>query len=404
MLSRLTLHRHYIGGILLIAGTSIGAAVLALPISTGMMGFIPTMTLFVAYWLFMLFTALCFLEVNLSMKGNVNFISMARHTLGRWGEIFNWIVYLYLLYALTTAYIAGSGPIFHKLIFMTTGYDIPTFMQSLPLILIFGYFVYRGAETVDYANRFLMLGLVITYMAIIIWIAPYIEIERLHGHVEWRYFNVSLSVIAVSFGYHIIIPTLSRYLDHQPDMLKKVILFGSIIPLVCYIIWETVALGVIPITGENGLAVGYQKGLNSADLLAKTIENPSLLALTSAFSFFTIVTSFLGVSLSLRDFLADGFKIKENHRGKILLYILTFLPPMIICQINPRAFLTALEHAGAFGVVLLLGLMPALMVWFNRYRRGHESPYRAPGGKPALILTMVISIFIITVEIWNQLS
>lgn len=402
MLNRLILHRHYIGGILLVAGTTIGAAILALPVSTGMMGFIPTVALFLIYWLYMLFTASCFLEVNLSMKGDVNFISMARYTLGRFGEIFSWIVYLYLLYALTTAYIAGSGPIFHNIILMATGFDIPPIAQSLPLLLIFGYFVYRGAESVDYANRVLMVGLIVTYFAILVWITPHVEVEHLATHIQWRYFNVALSVIATSFGYHIIIPTLVRYVDHNTKMLKRIIFFGSIIPLIFYIFWEAMTLGVIPIEGEAGLAVGYQKGLNSADLLAKAIGNPSLLVLAGAFSFFTIVTSFLGVSLSLRDFLADGFKIKKNRRGRILLYLLTFLPPMIISQVNPRAFLTALEHAGAFGVVLLLGLMPTMMVWSGRYIKGHESSYRAPGGKPALIAAMLLSLFIITIEIWNQ--
>src|SRR5206468_11353 len=87
------------------------------------------------------------------------------------------------------------------------------------------------------------------------------------------------------------------------------------------------------------------------------------------FSFFAIVTSFLGVSLSLMDFLADGFGIKKTRTGRIALYLMTFVPPLLITLIDPRAFLSALEYAGAFGVVTLLGLFPALMVWSGRYQR-----------------------------------
>ena len=54
-----------LGAILLVSGTTIGAAMLALPVVTGLAGFIPTALLFILFWAFMLFTAFLILEVNL---------------------------------------------------------------------------------------------------------------------------------------------------------------------------------------------------------------------------------------------------------------------------------------------------------------------------------------------------
>ena len=51
-----------IGGILLVAGTTIGAGMLALPVVTGFVGFWPSLALFFVYWLYMTFTAFLMFE------------------------------------------------------------------------------------------------------------------------------------------------------------------------------------------------------------------------------------------------------------------------------------------------------------------------------------------------------
>lgn len=106
--------------------------------------------------------------------------------------------------------------------------------------------------------------------------------------------------------------------------------------------------------------------------------------------------------MSLLDFLADGLKIKKTPQGRFGLYLLTFVPPLFITLYDPRAFLSALEYAGAFGVVTLLGLLPALMVWSGRYSKKYTSSYETPGGKAGLIVIIVISTAVILLEIANK--
>ncbi len=123
---------HLLGGILLVAGTTIGAAMLALPIVTGFAGFWPSVFLCVVFWLYMTFTALLMLEVNLWMGEHTNLVTMAKKTLGRGGKICTWIIYLFLLYSLTTAYIAGGGPIFLEIIEGLLGWQAPTWAAPFP--------------------------------------------------------------------------------------------------------------------------------------------------------------------------------------------------------------------------------------------------------------------------------
>lgn len=394
------IHR-LIGGILLVAGTTIGAGMLALPIVTGFAGFWPSIILFIVYWIYMTFTAFLMLEVNLWMEEHTNLITMAKRTLGRNGQILSWLIYLFLLYTLTTAYLAGGGPIFIEAVESLTGWQLPAWMSPFPLLILFGFFVYQGAHSVDYVNRFLMLGLAISYTLMIIFLAPHVQ-GSLLDYSNWNALWIAVSIVSTSFGFHIIIPTLTDYLHRDIKQLRWVLMIGSLIPLLVYISWEFLTLGIIPLHGPLGIEEGFQKGMDGASLLGMYLGKSELSLLAKLFSLFAIVTSFLGVSLSLRDFLADGLRIQKTPKGRLVLYFLTFIPPLIITLVDPRAFLNALQYAGAFGVVTLLGLLPIFMVWKGRYVQHRTGEFRTPGGQVALIIAFVISISVIGLEIANK--
>ncbi|MEI8365975.1 MAG: aromatic amino acid transport family protein [Parachlamydiaceae bacterium] len=394
-----------VGGILLISGTAVGAGMLALPISTGMAGFIPSVFLFALYSVYMTFTGLLMLEVNLWVGEGNNLISMAKLTLGRWGQAASWILYLFLLYSLTTAYVAGGGPLLLSAVKFATGKDIPEWMGMVPLLAICGFFVYKGARSVDLVNRALMVGMVATYALLVIFLTPHLNLQLLN-HTDWKYLLIGVSITATSFGFHIVIPSLVTYMNRDIPKLRTAILVGSSIPFFVYLLWEFLALGIIPVSGKYGIEYGYQHGSNAAHLMSEFLQHSTLAFVTQCFSFFAIITSFFGVSLSLFDFLADGLNVKKTHKGKCFLFVLTFFPPLIIALIDPRAFLSALEYAGAFGVVALLGLMPAMMAWSGRYRLllvNHKG-FQAPGGKPALIATITLSLIIIAAEAATKLG
>lgn len=394
-------HSALIGGILLVSGTTIGAGMLALPVITGFAGFLPSVLLLIAFWIYMTYTAFLMLEANLWMDKETNLITMAKRTLGRGGELLSWLTFLFLLYSLTTAYIAGSGSIVIDVVEASTGYVMPAWASSLPLLLIFGFFVFQGTRSVDLVNRILMSGLVIAYAAMVIFLSPHVDAAKLQ-HTYWRDILIAVSVVATSFGFHIIIPSLTTYMHHDVKKLKQAILTGSLIPLLVYIIWEFLALGIIPLEGPHSIKEGYALGSNGATLMSDLLGHSTLATIARFFSFFAIVTSFLGVSMSLLDFLADGLKIKKTPQGRFGLYLLTFVPPLLITLYDPRAFLSALEYAGAFGVVTLLGLLPALMVWSGRYIKKYTSSYETPGGKAGLVVIIVISVAVILLEIANK--
>src|SRR5579862_2363513 len=112
-----------IGGILLVTGTTIGAGMLALPIATAQLGFWGSLVLLIVGWAIMVSSAFLFLEVNLWLPANTNFISMAGATLGKGGQIITWLVYLMLMYSILSAYMDGGGDLLHY-VFTTGGIQI----------------------------------------------------------------------------------------------------------------------------------------------------------------------------------------------------------------------------------------------------------------------------------------
>lgn len=384
-----------VGGILLVSGTSIGAGMLALPVISSFAGFLPSFVLLAICWLFLFITSLLLLDVNLAFPGEVNLITMAGRTLGLSGKALCWATYLLLLYSLTAAYIAGISPLFLQFFHYVTGYSAPTWFGPFPLLFFFGIFVYLGTQMVDWVNRFLMFGLIFSYFLLVAFLPPHIQ-PHLLQHVDTKAMWIAIPVLMTSYGFHIIIPTLTTYLNHDVKKLRLTLFIGSLIPFVVYSIWEFLILGVVPLEGEHGLIAAYLNGETGAASLSYLLNNSWIPAIASAFSFFAIITSFLGVSLSLSDFLTDGLHMKRFSLGREFACLLTFIPPLIFVLAYSRGFILALQFAGLF-VVILLCILPALMAWkLPKYR----TIYR----RALLTLIILLSLFVMGLDILEEAS
>lgn len=377
-----------IGGALLIAGTSVGGGMLALPVLTSLGGFIPSILIFVLCWLFMASTGLLFLEVSLVMDKGANIVSMAQRTLGKGGLFAAWTIYLFQFYCLTLAYIVGCG----NLVTDAFSGHIPAWAGPLLFVLCFGPMIFSGTRLVGKVNVFLMLGLFISFIAFCTVGFQFIRPDFLI-HQNWPLSLMSLPIAFTSFAYQGIIPTLVNHMNHDAKKIRLAILIGSSIPLVTYIIWQGLILGIVPLEGPNGLREALEQGQNAVHPLKHFIQNPAVYTIGSFFAFFALVTSFFGVTLGLMDFFADGFKIKKTPLNKFYLCLLIFIPPLIISFWHPDVFLMALDYAGGLGCASLLGVLPILMVWSLRYKLGVRSPYQLNGGKTALIVLMIFVLF-----------
>ncbi len=391
------MYKKIIGSILMLLGTSVGAAMLALPIVTAHESVAMSFFLLFFSWLMMTVGAYSLLEVNLWLKSDTNMVSMASHTIGRFGKVLTWVIYLLLLYSLICAYLSGLSDILQNLL-LNFHIAIPIWFSIFLVLGIFGTIVYRGIHSVDILNRGLMFLKLVAFFILVVAMSQHVNFTLpFEGDYEWH--NSVLMVMLTSFGYAIIIPSLRNYLNND-KVLKKVVLIGSLIPLLLYAIWIFFIQGIISRTGEHGLInILNSENTNSMLMNAMTLKmNTALVAeMVKLFISICAATSFLGVSVCLTDFIADGLSIQKKSKSGIIVYLLAFLPPLFIVLISPGIFVTALHYAGIWCLLLLI-IIPLMMLYWGRYKKGFMQNKLLPG-KIFLLGSFFVSIYLLVVNI-----
>jgi tyrosine-specific transport protein len=340
-----------LGSILFIAGTTIGAGMLALPVVTSSLGLIPAISLYIGVFLTMLLSARYFVKLVLHFNQSHNFVGLAKKTLGPKGEAACWLIYLLLMYALVAAYISALAS-------MLITFMPATLISQTALILFlpagFALFIHFGLSHIDRLNRFLMFGLVVSFILLCIYLFRSAHTPPMQS-LQLASLPSALPILITAFGYHIIIPTVSKYLDNDYKRIMKALLYGSIIPLIIYILWHLLIYFNL---SSAELLLSREQDIPITDLLAKI--HPHMALLCFIFALLAIITSFLGVALSLFDFLENSLPQKTFFKDKKIIFSLTFLPPLIYIFYFKKAFYLALDHAGIL-VSLLLIILPGLM-------------------------------------------
>lgn len=391
------------GGVLLIAGSCIGAGMLGLPIITGIAGFFPSLLMFFFAWLFMTMTGLLLVEAGGWFPHRVNMLSMVERCLGKGGKIVCWVTYLFLFYALLVAYISGIGDLFSTFVQQAFSSKISAWVGSIIFVLIFGRVTLYGTRKVDHWNRLLMALKILFFLALIFIGVKYIH-PKLLLRTEPAYTLFALPILITSFGFHNMVPSLTEYMNRDLKRVKITIVLGSLFVLAIYLLWEVLVLGIVPIKGSGGLLESYKMSREGAQVLSLFIRSSWVTLFAQGLAFFAMLTSFLAQALSLVHFLADGLKVEKKERENIWLCLLALAPPLILSMIYPRLFFKALNFAGGICAVILFGILPVLMVWLGRYKKQQISSYEAPAGKVGLVLLFSFALFIFIFQISSMLG
>ncbi|GAB4855936.1 hypothetical protein Ancab_024576 [Ancistrocladus abbreviatus] len=326
--------------IFLVAGTTVGAGILAIPAVTQEAGFLASAVACIVCWVFMVVTGLLIAEVNINTmcelgSGGGSLVSMAKRTLGTTGVQFTCWSYIFIHYALLVAYVARSSDI------LTNYLHIPLWESATIFSLVFGGICYFGSQRfIGAVNGVLVLGIIISFISLVVVASGDLHWEALLK-ANFEAVPLSIPIIALSFVYQNVVPVLCTNLEGNPSKVRIAIVLGTAIPLVLFLVWNAVVLGTIsnPDTGVEKIIDPLQQLRSSSGIVGPIVEGFSLLA---------IATSYIGFVLGLADFLAD--------------------------------------------FLVLFGLVPAAMSWSDRYYSSspeyRQLPLLVPGGK--LVLSLVI--------------
>ena len=382
-----------VGSTLLVAGTMIGAGMLAMPLTSAGIGFGFTLVLLLGLWALLTFSALLFVELYQTAESDAGIGTLAEQYFGKAGRIIATAVLIIFLYALIAAYVSGGGSLLKDLLPESFGDKV----SILLFTVIFGSFIVIGTHSVDKINRVLFFVMLAAFAVVLSLMLPEIKFDNLMATPIDNALIISASpVFFTAFGFHGSIPSLNKYLDGNVKALRISILVGSAITLCAYILWQISTHGLL--TQNEFLQILKEDAtLNGLVKATLAITGSNMIAgAVKLFSTLALVTSFLGVGLGLLECIEDLLKRSFNiSSGRISLGLMTFIPPLVFALFYPEGFILALGYAGqmfAFYAVVL----PVSLVW--KARRTHTNlPYKVWGGNLTLIIVLVLGVIITSI-------
>ncbi|MGC7559247.1 aromatic amino acid transport family protein [Pasteurella sp. PK-2025] len=383
------------GSALLVAGTTIGAGMLAMPLTSAEMGFTYTLILLFILWALLSYSALLFVEVYQKAETqNAGIASLAEQHFGMIGRVLATLSLVIFMYAILSAYVTGGGSLLASVLPFLGEYA-----NQLSIVLftvVLGVFIVISTGAVDLLTRALFAVKLVAFALVLLMMLPLISSENLMAMPLKDFLIISASpVFFTSFGFHVIIPSINSYLEGDIRRLRIAIITGTAIPLVAYIIWQMATHGVFP-QSQFVEILNTDPSLNGLIKATYQATNSEIISIAMRL-FFTLalITSFLGVALSLFDCLYDLLKRVNIRANRISLGFLTFLPPLIFALFYPEGFVMALGYAGQmftfYGLVL-----PVAMAWRVR-KRYPELPYRVMGGNVVLFGALLLGLLIMNV-------
>ena len=389
------------GAAALIAGTTIGAGVLALPAVTAPVGFVPSSAALVLGWGYMAASALLIAELAMNRiaetgRPGVGLLDMQRAFLGPNGAVIGGLAYFFLHYAVMVAYMAQGGT---NLGFALSSVglkgtdDVPGLDQLIFAGLIGSAIYFSKPSTMEKINNILVGFVIASFVGLIGLGLPSADLSVLVAPENQNPALIldTFPIIYLSMVYHNVVPTVVTQLEGDAKKIRTAIVAGSAVPLFMYFAWNAVILGNV--LGSPEAAAEVISGqLDPVAMLQSGEHGGALLSdLVGVFSELAVVTSLIGFIYGMQDGIRDVFQIPKDgptyEKWKPAIFLGALLPPVALSSGNPDIFLDALDYGGAFGVSTLFLLLPPFMVWKLRYedetRKVATLPL-LPGGKITL--------------------
>ncbi|TLU75094.1 aromatic amino acid transport family protein [Mannheimia varigena] len=393
-----------LGSALMIAGTTIGAGMLAMPLTSAGMGFGATALLLIGLWALLAYTGLLFMEVyQTALQKDVGVASLAEQYFGLFGRALATFSLLVLLYALLSAYITGGGSLLSGIMPEMADADMKLKISILIFTVVLGAFVVVGVKSVDGLTRVLFLGKIIAFIAVLVMMLPKAKLENLTAIPLDNLLVLSaVPIFFTAFGFHVIMGTINTYLDADIGKIRKSIYIGTAIPLIAYLLWQLATHGVLS-QNEFTTILKQDPTLNGLVTATSQITGSTILGeMVRLFSVLALITSFLGVSMGIFEGVGDLLKRLNLPTNRLWLTIATFTPPLLFALFYPDGFIMALGYAGLlfafYGMILPIGL-----AW--KARRQHPNlPYRVIGGNLALVIALIAGICIMVIPFLIQLG
>lgn len=353
-------------------GTIVGAGIFGIPFAVQKSGILIGLFWLVFLGIVMMYVNLLLGEVCLRTPRFFYYVGFAAKYFAKKGKVFASLISITSLYGTLLAYLIIGGRFIYNVFHEFWGAPLEVFSLIFFLIGVIG--ILLGVKIMHKSQLF-MFGLLLLVTVVILIIGlPQVKAGNLIPFNLSKFFlpyGVILFALSGASAVSSVVATMGR----AEQKIKRVIILGSLIPLLLFLIFAILVVGV---TGEN-------VSPDAVSSLGFVLGRP-IVIIMSVFGFLSVITSFFILAINLQETLRCDLKINRNFS-----IFLTLIVPLMLYVIGFRDFIQIIALLGVF----LTGAEGILIVLlFRKARKQGEKhvSYRIllPNWLPYLIMAVFV--------------
>jgi len=370
--------KKFLAGLAVLIGSAIGAGVLGIPYVASKAGFLVGVGYILLIGSIIFVVNLYLGEIILRTKGKHQLGGYAAKYLGKKGRFFMNFAIAFLVYAAIVAYTFGIAESFSFLFFGDSSYSI---LIGVVFAMFMSTLLWRGLKALKRFEKW-GVGIVLVLLGlIIILFAGKISFDNLVGFNS-NYLFLPFGVVLFSLLSVTAIPEVNLVLKKDKKLMKKILILGSLIPIIFYILFAFVVVGF--------------KGGSTPEIATLTL-GPVFVVL----GILAMFTSYL----ALGNALLDNFIYDYKYSKKKSWFLTAIIPIFLFLIIKMFSFFSFTKILSIGGVVSggIIAVLVLLMIGKAKKKGDRKPEYKIPVNWFVIGLLSLIFLLGVVREVWVAL-
>lgn len=346
--------------------------IFGIPFSFAKAGFLTGFLFLIFVGALSLVVNLIFGEIILRTKEIHQFTGYAGIYLSRGAKILASFTWFLGIYGALLAYIIISGNFLFN-IFISRFYLDP-FAFSVWFFIFVSLAVLTGLKTVARFELFMVFFFILIVFLIFAFGFPKIDFQNFTSLFNQEFWFLPYGVLLFAYAGFSAIPIQRELIRSKLGILKKAIWWGSLIPVILYLVF-------------TGSIVGISGDTTSPDVVSGLIDliDYRVTFLISLFGLLAIITSFLALAFAL----IETFRLDYGFK-RLNAWALTCFIPFILFWFGVRNFIEVISIAGSVAI----GVSSVILVLI--YKKAKRISQREPEyslNLPTWVLNVIMVLF-----------
>lgn len=363
-------------------GSIIGAGILGLPFVIAQVGIKTGTIMLLVMGVLLMILNLQLGEVALRTKEKHQVTGLANIYLGKFGKEVMTVAMLIGTTGSLVAYTIGEGLSFASL------FGGQPYIYSSLFLIFTAFILIKGLKTLGMFELImsLILGAIVLIVSIIA--MPAVKISNFQAPTASPL--MAYGVILFSLYGITTIPVIKEMITPK-KRLKQAIIAGSLTPLALYILFTTITIGAVGLSGF--MALDVEQRIASAAL--QSTINGAAGILINIFAIAAMGTSFLAIATTIKETYMEDYNLSEKTSWALTMFLPASLY-LLNAVYHKTNFIQLIGYVGAlsYGLIAIL-----IVIMFIRAKKlGKRKPeYQIPSHP--LLNTLLIAVFVVGIII-----